>query len=324
MEPQGHLADLERKPEVLLKLADAVEAGDVLAGVPDDVDRVLLLGMGSSTYAAGVAAARLRSRGVDAVAELASSDLLPAADPRTLVVAISATGGSAETIAAARPYVGRSPVIAVTNVVQSPITVGATSVVNLRAEPEVGGVACRSFQNTLALLLALEHLLVGSEPDLAATLRTAARACADLLQRRGEWLATVTEALAGPDGTWLVAPFRRLSSAQQGALMLREGPRRPAVACETGDWSHVDVYLTKSLDYRLLLFPGSGYEDELLKWTRERGSTVIAVGDDIPAATYCLRYPGDTEDDVRLLTEVLVAELVAQRLWSASVSGPKP
>ena len=30
------------------------------------------------------------------------------------------------------------------------------SVVELAAEPEVGGVACRSYQHTLALLLALE------------------------------------------------------------------------------------------------------------------------------------------------------------------------
>ena len=43
--------------------------------------------------------------------------------------------------------------------------------------------------------------------------------------------------------------------------MLREGPRRAAIASETGEWSHVDVYLTKTLDYRMLLLPGSRYED---------------------------------------------------------------
>ena len=72
--------------------------------------------MGSSTYAAGVVAAQLRARGVDAVAELASSDLLPPPDPRTLVVAISASGGSRETLSATSPYAGRAPLVAVTNV----------------------------------------------------------------------------------------------------------------------------------------------------------------------------------------------------------------
>ena len=189
--------------------------------------------------------------------------------------------------------------------------------IGLSAEPELGGVACRSYQHTVAVLLALEQHLVGDRRDVAATVRKAADACADLLDRRPEWLAETAAALAGPSGTWVVAPFRRLSSAQQGALMLREGPRRPAVACETGDWSHVDVYLTKSLDYRLLLFAGSSYEDELLRWTRERRSTVVAVGHDVEGATGVVRYRGDDDDDVRLLSEVLVAELVAHELWSS-------
>ena len=38
--------------------------------------------------------------------------------------------------------------------------------------------------------------------------------------------------------------------------MIREGPRRQAVACETGDWAHVDVYLTRTLDYRAIVFAG--------------------------------------------------------------------
>jgi fructoselysine-6-P-deglycase FrlB-like protein len=315
VDPAWFLADLERKPEVLGSLADALEGGELLADVSDDVDRVLMLGMGSSAYAAGVAAARLRARGVDALAELASSDLLPAPDPRTLVVAISASGGSKETVAAVRPYVGRSPLLAVTNVADSAITKDSDMVVQMLAEPENGGVACRSFQHTLVVLLALEHLLLGSQPDLVATVRRSAVACADLLDRRYEWLPDVIEAVAGPDGTWTVAPFRRLSSAQQSALMLREGPRRSAVACETGDWNHVDVYLTKTMDYRMLLFPGSGYEDDLIQWTTERAATVVAVGDDIVGATHLVRYRGDDEDDVRLLSEVLVAELVAHRLW---------
>ena len=49
--------------------------------------------------------------------------------------------------------------------------------------------------------------------------------------------------------------------------MLREGPRRPAVGCETGDWSHVDVYLTKTTDYRLLVFAGSPWEEQMAEWT---------------------------------------------------------
>ena len=99
--------------------------------------------------------------------------------------------------------------------------------------------------------------------------------------------------------------------------MLREGPRLPAVGCETGDWSHVDVYLTKTTDYRLLVFAGSEWERQLAEWTTARGSTVVGVGGDVAEAVCNLRYPGDSDDIVRLLTEVLVPELIAARAWRA-------
>ncbi|MEZ5193916.1 MAG: hypothetical protein R2734_16445 [Nocardioides sp.] len=97
--------------------------------------------------------------------------------------------------------------------------------------------------------------------------------------------------------------------------MLREGPRLPAIGCETGDWSHVDVYLTKTTDYRMLLLAGSRWEPQLLEWTGRRGSTVVAVGADVAGAAATLRYAHDEVEDVRLLTETLVAELLAAHAW---------
>jgi fructoselysine-6-P-deglycase FrlB-like protein len=334
VDPQGFLTDLERKPGMLSRLADHLEAADPWSALPvdlaRDVDRVLLLGMGSSTYAAGVVAARLRRQGVFAAAELASSLDLPDPHPRTLVVAVSASGSSAETVAAARRYTGVSPLVGLVNVADSPLATLCDATVDLLAGREVGGVASRSFQHTLVLLLALlERSAGGARPEagvdpLPTVVRRAAEACADLLDRRPDWLPDVTDAVAGPDGTFVVAPAHRYSSAAQSALMLREGPRRRAVACETGDWSHVDVYLTKTLDYRMLLLPGAPGEPELLRWTDERGSTVVVVGPSPRAAgdgvALELRYRHDTEDAVRLLTEVLVAELVAHRLWQ---DGPR-
>ena len=100
MDPALFLADLHRKPAALRDLAARLRSEDPWAFLSPDVDGVVLLGMGSSAYAGGVAAARLRARGVRAVCELASSDLQPQWGPGTTVVAISATGGSRETLAA--------------------------------------------------------------------------------------------------------------------------------------------------------------------------------------------------------------------------------
>ena len=320
MKPDGFAADLRRKPEVLGRLAATMEAGNPWAHVvPRDVERVVLVGMGSSAYAGGVAAARMRARGLLAASELASSQLLPAWGTGTMVVATSASGRSAETMDALGRLPGGVHTVALTNTARSPITELCDSVVLLDAEPEVGGVACRSYQHTLALLMALEWQLSGaSAGHLADVIGAAAEASAQLIASESDWCSAVSELLLGPDGTYLSAPAHRLCSAQQGALMLREGPRRSAVACETGDWSHVDVYLTKTTDYRLLVFAGSQWEPQLAEWTRARGSTVVGVGGEVPGAQHVVRYANDTEDDVRLLTEVLVPELLAAAAWRSA------
>ncbi|WP_099021483.1 SIS domain-containing protein [Mycolicibacterium palauense] len=323
MNPDLFLADVHRKPDALRRLAAVLAAGNPWAPVlPPDTTRVVLLGMGSSAYAGHVAAARLRARGLVAASELASSTLLPDWGPGTVVVATSAGGGSAETLDA----LGRLPdavtTIALTNTAGSPATRHCDAAVGLDAGDEDGGVACRSYQHTLALLMALECHLCGTGTDaLAATVEAAATASAYLLDTESRWCPAVSALVLGPHGTHLAAPARRFCSAQQGALMLREGPRRSAVGCETGDWSHVDVYLTKTTDYRLLVFAGSDWETQLSEWTTARGSTVVGVGGEVPGARYTLRYPGDGDDDVRLLTEVLVPELVAARAWQAATAG---
>jgi fructoselysine-6-P-deglycase FrlB-like protein len=323
MDAELFRADLEAKPARLRDLSTQID--HLWAGV--DTDRpILLLGMGSSHYAGSVVAARLRAAGTPAVAEIASNDLLPRLRPGTLVIAVSASGGSAETLDAVRRLRDADPegavtFVALTNRADSELGSSCDVAVPMLAGAELGGVACRSFQHTLATLLALPALAGRTPwPD---TVRKAAEATEDLLARRDTWLARTAELLLGPDGTHVAAPARRLSSAQQSALMLREGPRLPAVGCETGDWSHVDVYLTRTTDYRLLLCGGSRWEPELIRWTKERGSTVVAVGTPAPDAAYTLRYRHDEDDDVRLLTETLVAELLAADAWRRQL-GPAP
>lgn len=316
MNPHAFLADLERKPEALASLDAVLGERPWSSAITEPVDRVVLLGMGSSRYAADVAAARLRAAGVTAIAELASTDLLPRWGRGTLVVAISASGASRETLDALERLDPDATVVTLTNTPDSALAERASATVLLEAGTEEGGVACRSFQHTLALLLSLEAELLGRSPEgLRRHLAAAATATAHLLDTRATWVPAVSELLFGPDGTHVVAPARRLSSARQSALMLREAPRVPAVACEAGDWAHVDVYLTKNTDYRLLSYAGSRWDAGILEWTRPRETAVVSVGGELDGAAFVVRYPGDDADDVRLLTETLVAEVVAAQTW---------
>lgn len=314
-DPGRFLADLEAKPPALRALADGLSA-DGPWGSIEPPRRVVLLGMGSSWFAAQVGAARLRARGIDAVAERASAEASHPGGPGTLAIGISASGGTEETVAALRGHAERgSQTVALTNTAGSAIGSDASRIVEMRAGYEAGGVACRSFQHTLALLLALEDALAGTDVTEPAV-RRAAAATEDLLTRRDTWLPSVRDPLTATGQAFLIAPAERLSSAEQGALMLREGPRLVADACETGDWLHIDVYLTKPLDYRALLFAGSRFDDAVMGWVAERGSLVVAVGRDVPGAISSLRYPGDDDPEVAMLTEVLVAELVAAAVWA--------
>ena len=121
--------------------------------------RLLLLGMGSSHFAADVCARRLRAAGIDAVADLSSVAPTWPAAPDLTVVAISAGGSSVETLHAVESHIGTSRVIALTNRVDSELAARCDAVVAMHAGVESGGVACRTYRNTIGCLLALESQL---------------------------------------------------------------------------------------------------------------------------------------------------------------------
>lgn len=318
MDTAAFRTDLELIPETLDALADALDEG--LPGASRlpvlGASRVLVLGMGSSRYAADVVARRFRAVGANVVVELASAELLPPSAPDLAVVAVSATGGSAEVLRAVERYRGTGRLVAVTNRPDSALGRVADVVVPLLAGVEASGVACRTFRATFPVLDAVLEALLGTAPAErfdAASVRTAAAATRSLFETAAEWLSPLAELLAAPMGTWALAPAERASSAQQAALMLREVPRRAAFASETGDWSHVDVYLTKTQDYRALVFAGSAWDAQALDWMEQRGSRFASIGRELPGAELTIRFPGDEVDEVAVLTEVLVSELVADR-----------
>jgi hypothetical protein len=105
-------------------------------------------------------------------------------------------------------------------------------------------------------------------------------------------------------------------SAEQSALMLREVPRVHAHASETGDWSLVDVYLSKRPGLGLLILRGSAWEGEVMEWVTARSCPVVTVGGALPGAALDVTIPCADDAVVRTLAEVRVAELLAAELYS--------
>jgi hypothetical protein len=110
-------------------------------------------------------------------------------------------------------------------------------------------------------------------------------------------------------------PAERIGTVEQSALMLREGPRIIADACETGDWLHVDVYLTKRPGYLLLLHAGSAFDAEVAGWRREREFDLITVGGEVAGATGAVGFPGSDDPVVASIAGTVVAELLSAELW---------
>ena len=301
-DPDAFVRDLEAKPGALRDLVPSL-GSDPWRGL-DKTARIVCIGMGSSRFAALPIAGVLRAQGRDVVVERSSATEATPAAPGTIAIAISASGSTPETVdALIRHRAGGSTAIAITNTDDAPLAAAADRHVVLRAGDEAGGVACRTFQHTIALLLALV------DPErAAAAVGRAADATEDLLDRRQTWVPQAVAEL-GDGPVFLIAPEERIGSAEQGALMFREGPRVHADACETGDWLHVDVYLTKPLEYRALLFTGSRFDGEVRRWIDERSGSVVSVG------AGGIRYRGDDDPDTALLTETLVPELIAADVW---------
>jgi fructoselysine-6-P-deglycase FrlB-like protein len=308
--PERFSNDVLGEPAALAAMLDAYAAPDSPLRELGSLEgrRVVFMGMGSSRFAALPAAAALRARGLNAVAERSSTGLpTPPADD-VVAIAISASGSTEETVEALARHHGISRTVAITNDRQSALARGADVVLPLLAGKETGGVACRTFQTTVAL----GHLLAGVPVD---ALRPAVAAQAALLDARGDWLDELLGLLDGAHSVYAIAPDERLASALESALMFREGPRVPSDSCETGDWLHVDVYLSKHPGYRALLFGGSRHDAALMEWARERASTIVAVGRHVDGTA--LTIPFDHAEDalVASLVETSVAELAAAEWW---------
>jgi glutamine---fructose-6-phosphate transaminase (isomerizing) len=311
MNVEGFRTDVLAEPATL----DAMLASYTGHALPAlEGRRVVLIGMGSSRFAALTAAAELRRRGIAAVVEYASTGAPTPPAPDVTAIGISASGRTPETVEALARHRGRSQTLAMTNHPDADLAAAGDDVLPLLAGTEEGGIACRSFQTTLALL----YLLAGVP---AERLRAAPRVQEEMLMSADGWLDPLLALVEGAHTVYTVAPAERISSALESALMLREAPRVPADATETGDWLHVDVYLTKHPGYRALLFPGSRFDAGLMKWAREREASVVAIGSPVDGAALRVPLDGAADPVVVSLVEVSVVELLAAEWWRRRLAG---
>ncbi len=318
MQPNLLLADIEAKPHRLAAFGAQLDSQLVNGIDLRRVERVIFTGLGSSRFAGLDAARELRRRGLVAWCDYSSTDLGHLSSD-VLLVAISASGATPETLQAARQH-GAAQLLAITNHPESPLGECAHAVIPLHAGPEASGAVTSSMIHTALALRLVNDLVSGVRRDLHRVALQAAEAIDHLLQQRAEWLPDVANLLDSPDGLNFITGAHRWAAAAQSALLIRETARRPSTACEAADWAHIDVYLTKTKDYRAVLLGPSPFADSVFEWTLPRRSTILSFGAYDRRASQVLRFPYDSSSEVAPLVDTLLAELVGWTWMRATYS----
>lgn len=125
--------------------------------------RILILGCGTSLHAGYVASYMIEElAGIPVQVEISSEYRYknPVIQPNTLVIAISQSGETADTIAAVKELKAKGAVIlAISNVYASSITREADGTIFLKAGPEIGVCSTKAFTSQLAVLSLITLLL---------------------------------------------------------------------------------------------------------------------------------------------------------------------
>lgn len=271
-----------------------------LAMTPEQVasiGRVVIIACGTSLHAGLVAKNLIESWARMSVEVQCSSEFRysdPIVDEETLVVAITQSGETADTLAGVREARERgAKVIAITNVVGSRVTRESDGVIYTHAGPEIGVAATKTFTAQIAALTVLALKLaqakgtmdidrVGSLfaelsniPDIVEAI------LADLVDLEDAALPFVNAKSALFLGRGVGVPV-----AMEGALKLKEISYIHAEAYPAGEMKHGPIALiTDEVPVVVVATQGHVYEKVVsnVQEVRARGAQVIAVataGDD--------------------------------------------
>ena len=261
------------------------------------IDRVEMIACGTAYYAALVGASLLQEwLGLPARANIASEFRYspPPIDARTLVVAVTQSGETADTIAAARLAAERgAAVIAVTNTVGSAITREADASVFLQAGPEVAVAATKTFVTQVATLVMLAADIARRRGAIdAAAMKELVTALRKLpaQTRRAIELSAGTEAMAarydGVNGFMYIGRAFGYPAALEGALKIKEISYLHAEGYAAGELKHGPISLLDSQVPLVAVATRSTVYEKLinnLMEGRAREARVIAIateGDD--------------------------------------------
>jgi glucosamine--fructose-6-phosphate aminotransferase (isomerizing) len=245
--PDIFIAEISGQPDAIRRAASAAaaQAGE-LARLRAELGRrprLVLTGMGSSYDACYPTATSLAERGVLATMVDAAELLhyrLDALDVRTVLVCVSQSGESAETVRVVRELSGRPDrpfVVSVTNGLGSSLARLADLRLDTRGGAEAGPSTI-TFAATLVLMAAVTRALTGRDSDLSGDAEEAATAAERLLVDPARSADALAAWLGDRAALALLARGGSRAAAEMGALTLKEAARFPAESLQTAQFRH--------------------------------------------------------------------------------------
>jgi glucosamine--fructose-6-phosphate aminotransferase (isomerizing) len=283
------------------------EAGNLLA----DVDHILILACGTSSHSGYTARYWLEAiAGVPCTVEIASEYRYrtSVANPRQLIVAISQSGETADTLAALRhaKSLGQMKTLAICNVPESAIVRECALRFITRAGPEIGVASTKAFTTQLAALFLLtlvmakvrNRLSQAQEAAFIEQLRHLPVAVNKVLELEPE-IEAWAKRFADKQHALFLGRGRHYPIALEGALKLKEISYIHAEAYPAGELKHGPLALVDAEMPVISVAPNDQLLDKLksnLKEVQARGGELYVFADadsEIPESegVHILRLP---------------------------------
>ncbi|MFC5135072.1 MULTISPECIES: glutamine--fructose-6-phosphate transaminase (isomerizing) [Haloferacaceae] len=322
-------------------LKQRVDLEELPPGTFSGIESVHLVAMGTSYHAAMYAQSLLTDRGINAQAYLSGEygSNPPPVDDRTLVVAVSQSGETADTLSAIRAIQGTGArTLALTNVVGSTVTRECENTVYIRAGPEIGVAATKSFSSQVATLILLcerlSHATNGATPRSTSDLFDSLAVLPDDVQQildESEAQA-VASAYHDCESYFFLGRGVGHAVALEGALKFKEITYDHAEGFSAAELKHGPLALVTEDTPVFAVFTGRDDTKTVhnVKEVRARNAPVVAVTDGnhtgaTEYADHVLSIPDTHRDVAGILANVqlqLVSYLAADML-SRSIDKPR-
>ncbi|MDD3974479.1 MAG: glutamine--fructose-6-phosphate transaminase (isomerizing) [Methanothrix soehngenii] len=250
------------------------------------LERVTIIACGTS-YHAGMLARNLfvRAAGLPVDVEVASEFLSLQLRPRTLLVGITQSGETADTLLAlkkAKTCGGRS--LAITNVVGSTVTELVDGTIFTRCGPEIGVAATKTFTSQMVAVILLAIRLGRARghltPDQARKMLIELTKLPGLVQRvleKREEIRKIAEMFAGASCYFFIGRDYLYPISLEGALKMKEIAYIPSEGYAGGELKHGPLALiTEKTPVVALATCGKKIQSNI-KEVRARGAEVIAL-----------------------------------------------